>query len=77
MHKPTKRPSSRVSGYELLQYSFLDSLHCIYSWRQRPGREFTVSSAVINENLDLVGPDMYAELRTWKKNPFYKWGLTN
>jgi hypothetical protein len=39
---------------------FLDSLHCIYSWRQRPGREFTVSSAVINGNLDLVGPDMYA-----------------
>jgi hypothetical protein len=24
------------------------------------GREFTVSSAVINGNLDPVGPDMYA-----------------
>jgi hypothetical protein len=49
-----------ITGAQLHWRYILDSLHCIYSWKQRRGGEFTVSSAVINGNLDPVGPDMYA-----------------
>jgi hypothetical protein len=49
------------NGFPGMELQFI-TLHLwqTYSWRQRPGREFTVSSAVINGNLDPVGPDMYA-----------------